>query len=321
MDTVRPYKSSLIVLAVFVAGLFFAARTASGENIWAEVTRISWLQLFALLALSAVNYLFRATRWYLYSSALHIALSPMQVIRHFIGGFALTMTPARVGELVRIRWINKESGTPYEVATPLVLVDRAADLASMGLLLAASVALMTGGIQGAIPVAALAILTAIVVTRPALFRRAIRTAWQLIGKKPRVFVRLRRGADALMPFSDAKLALPAMALGFFGWFAEGFAFYLLMDWMGSPLPLWTCVGIFVFSMITGGLTGMPGGLGGAEAAMVALLSLQGVPLETAIAATAIIRVTTLWFAVALGLLVFPIAEAKATKAGHALERN
>ena len=319
MNTVRPYKSSLIVLAVFVAGLFLAARTASGENIWAEVTRISWLQLVALLALSAINYLFRATRWFLYSNALHIALSPAQVIRHFIGGFALTMTPGRVGELVRVRWINKESGTPYEVATPLVLVDRAADLASMGLLLAASVALMTGGIQGAIPVAALAILTAIIVTRPALFRRAILTGWRLVGKKPRVFVRLRRGADALMPFSDAKLALPAMALGFFGWFAEGFAFYLLMDWMGSPLPLWTCVGIFVFSMITGGLTGMPGGLGGAEAAMVALLSLQGVPLETAIPATAIIRVTTLWFAVALGLLVFPIAEAKATKADNALE--
>jgi uncharacterized protein (TIRG00374 family) len=321
MDTVRPLKSSLIVLAVFLAGLFLAARTASGEDIWAEVTRISWLQLLILLALSGVNYLFRAMRWFLYSSALGIALSPTQVIRHFIGGFALTMTPARLGELVRIRWINKEAGTPYETATPLVVVDRAADLAAMGLLLAASVALMTGGIRGAVPVAGLAILTAVLVTRPALFRRGIRSVWRMVGKKPRLFVRLRRGAEALMPFSDARLALPAMALGFFGWFAEGFAFYLLMSWMGSPLALWTCIGIFVFSMISGGLTGMPGGLGGAEAAMVALLSLQGVPLETAIPATAIIRVTTLWFAVALGLLVFPIAEAKAAKAGYALERN
>ena len=78
MDTVRPYKSSLIVLSVFLAGLFFAARTASGENIWTEVTRISWIQLVALLALSGVNYLFRATRWFLYSSALHIALSPFR---------------------------------------------------------------------------------------------------------------------------------------------------------------------------------------------------------------------------------------------------
>lgn len=321
MDTLRPYKSSLIVLALFLAGLVLAARTATGEDIWAEVSRITWPQLAVLLALSAGNYLLRAARWFLYSSALGIALTPLQVARHFIGGFALTMTPARLGELVRIRWIRKEAGTPYEVATPLVVVDRAADLAAMGLLLAASVALMAGGIRGAVPVAALALLTAVLVTRPGLFRRAIRSGWRLIGRRPRLFVRLRRGAAALLPFSDARLALPALALGVFGWFAEGVAFYLLMDWLGHPLPLWTCVGIFTFAMITGGLTGMPGGLGGAEAAMVALLSLQGVPLDIAIPATAVIRVTTLWFAVGLGLLVFPFAEAKAARAGHALEGN
>jgi uncharacterized protein (TIRG00374 family) len=143
----------------------------------------------------------------------------------------------------------------------------------------------------------------------------------MLGKRPRLFVRLRRGADALIPFSDVRLALPALALGLLGWFAEGYAFYLLMGWLGAALPLWSCIGIFVFAMITGGLTGLPGGLGGAEAAMVALLSLQGVPLEISIPATAIIRITTLWFAVLLGLIVFPLAEATATRSQHALERN
>ena len=71
--------------------------------------------------------------------------------------------------------------------------------------------------------------------------------------------------------------------------------------------------IFTFSTLAGGLTGAPGGVGGAEAAMVALLSMQGVPLETSLPATAIIRVTTLWFAIGLGLLVFPFAERHSLK--------
>jgi uncharacterized protein (TIRG00374 family) len=319
MDTVRPYRSSLLVLALFVLGLFLAAKTAAAEDIWHQISKISWAQLLFLLALSLVNYLLRACRWFLFSSALGIRLSALQVLRHFIGGFALTMTPARLGELVRVRWINKEAGTPIEVAAPLVLVDRAADLSAMGLLLVGALLLMGGGIAGGIPIAVLAISAAIVATRPKLFRGVITALWKTVGRYPRLFVRLRRAATSLTPFSNPSLALPALGLGLVGWFAEAYAFYILMGWMGAELPLWTCVGIFVFSMISGGLTGMPGGLGGAEAAMIALLSVQGVPLEVSIPATAIIRVTTLWFAVILGLLVFPIAEAKAAKAKYAVE--
>ena len=61
-------------------------------------------------------------------------------------------------------------------------------------------------------------------------------------------------------------------------------------------------------MLTGGATGLPGGIGGAEAAMVAALALNDVPFEIALPATAIIRLTTLWFAILVGVGVFPFAE-------------
>jgi uncharacterized membrane protein YbhN (UPF0104 family) len=50
--------------------------------------------------------------------------------------------------------------------------------------------------------------------------------------------------------------------------------------------------------------------------MIALLSVQGVGLETAVAATVIIRATTLWFAVLIGLAAFPFAERRSGR-GHA----
>ena len=75
--------------------------------------------------------------------------------------------------------------------------------------------------------------------------------------------------------------------------------------MGADVGLARAVAIFTFATLAGGLTGAPGGLGGAEAAMIALLTLDGRAAETAIAATAVIRLTTLWFAILLGLAVFP----------------
>lgn len=314
-------KTSLIVFAVFLVCAGLAVFAASGEDIWHEVTRLGLWQVAILLGLSLANYIFRASRWWLYTNTLNLAAGPLQVLRHYIGGFALTMTPAKVGEVVRMRWITRETGARIETTAPLVLMDRAGDLASTGLLLALALAMGSTGVAGGLPVAIIALIAAYIVTRPALFGAVINTLWRVVGRKPRLFVRMRKASKALRPFSSPLLVFPALILGGVGWFAEGYAFYLLLDWMGAGVPLWTCVAIFLFAMMTGGATGMPGGIGGAEAAMVALLSLQGVPLEVSIPATAIIRITTLWFAIGLGVLVFPFAEGIATRMGHALEQR
>jgi hypothetical protein len=52
---------------------------------------------------------------------------------------------------------------------------------------------------------------------------------------------------------------------------------------------------------------LPGGLGGTELTMIALLGLAGIDGGTAVAATAVIRITTLWFACILGFLALPFA--------------
>ncbi len=47
--------------------------------------------------------------------------------------------------------------------------------------------------------------------------------------------------------------------------------------------------------------------------MIALLALEGVPFEVSVPATAIIRLTTLWFALGIGIAVFPLAERASLK--------
>jgi uncharacterized protein (TIRG00374 family) len=61
-------------------------------------------------------------------------------------------------------------------------------------------------------------------------------------------------------------------------------------------------------MLIGALSFIPGGLGSTEAAMVLMLSLLGMGVSSAIAATIVCRVATLWFAVALGFCAFAAVE-------------
>jgi len=310
----------LSALVLFVlAGIGGLAAATGWQETLAQISKLGWPQIGVLLALSLINYLTRGLRWHLFARRLAPSTNIGQNMRHFLGGLAMSVTPGRLGELVRMRWLSRETGIGFERSAPLMLVDRASDLSAMAILLALSIALSAKGIAGAMPIALLALTLAYVATRADLIIGLSNLAYRLVGRLPRLFARIRRAGRAMALFSTPGILTIATAAGTIGWLAEGFSFWLLLQWMGAGTPLATAVGIFVFSTLAGGLTGAPGGVGGAEAAMIALLSLEGVPLEISLPATAIIRLTTLWFAILIGLLVFPIAERHSSKVPDALE--
>ncbi|WP_223877702.1 lysylphosphatidylglycerol synthase transmembrane domain-containing protein [Histidinibacterium aquaticum] len=303
------------LFVLVIAGLVSLAAATGWEETRAQLMKLGLPQIIALLALSGANYLLRGLRWHVCARRLGLSTGLGQNLRHFLGGFAMSVTPGRLGELVRMRWLRRETGWPVERTAPLALVDRAGDLAAMALLLALSLALAASGIAFALPVALASLAAAWVATRPRLLAQITTLTYRATGLAPRLMGRLRRSARSLALFSSFPVAAGAIALGLAGWAAEGYAFHLLLVWMGADLGLAKAVAIFTFSTLAGGLTGAPGGVGGAEAAMIALLSLDGIPLEVSIPATAIIRVTTLWFAIGIGLLIFPVAERLSRKAG------
>lgn len=320
----RRLRDRLVVLGLVIlvfAGLAGLAVATGWEETRAQIAKLHLWQILVLLGLSMTNYLFRGLRWHMYSDHLGLKLGYIDTFRHFLGGFAMSVTPGRLGELVRMRWIGRETGWKFERTAPLVLVDRASDLAALGVLLGISLAFSTTGISFGIPVTLLALASAVVATRPVLLRTIATWGHRTTGRFPRLFAKLRRAADALSAFNSPFAMTVAGILGIVGWYAEGYAFHLLLAWMGADIGVAKAVAIFVFSGLAGGLTGAPGGVGGAEAAMIALLTLEGVPLEASVPATAIIRVTTLWFAIGIGLLVFPVAERISLRKKHALERN
>jgi uncharacterized protein (TIRG00374 family) len=75
------------------------------------------------------------------------------------------------------------------------------------------------------------------------------------------------------------------------------------------LPWLAAVFAYSASTIAGAVAMMPGGLGVTEGSMTAFLQALGgktMPPAVASAATILVRVATLWFAVAIGLAAFGI---------------
>lgn len=309
--------ATILVLALFLGSLGAAFAATGWAETRAALSRLGAAELAILLLLSVGNYLARALRWHILTRTVGLPTGFRQDLRHYLGGFALTATPGRLGEFVRLRWMARETGWPMGRAAPVALADRASELAAVALLLAIALGLSTLGPATLAPMVAMALGLAWVASSPRILRHGVTLAWRAVGRWPRLFARLRQMVAGMAALARPRVALAALSLGMAGWFCEGLAFALLLDWLGSPVALWTAVAIFLAAMISGALAGLPGGLGGAEAAMVALLLMAGAPMAVAVSATAVIRATTLWFAILIGLVAFPLAEARARAAGAA----
>ncbi len=298
----------LMICFVLIMGsalLFFG-----WEDAVVVVTRLTLVHIAILCILTLLHYAVRILRWHILvrANGIHCGFWPNAL--HLLGGFALTTTPGRLGELFRLRWLQHETGHSFSRLLPAAIADRAIELGSMLLLIIAMLALTNLNTNAVWGLLALAALLVVVSCSPHMLEACLTGLWRLIGRrKPRVFAKLRRIIHNLQPIMRPVVLVPVLMIGVLGWAFEGVAFWLLLGWLDLELslPLATC--IFLVSILAGALSGLPGGFGGAEATGVALLVLQSVPVESAVLAVLIIRLTTLWFAVLIGLVAFPVAEA------------
>jgi uncharacterized membrane protein YbhN (UPF0104 family) len=177
-------------------------------------------------------------------------------------------------------------------SVPIVLAERVTDASGVVVL---AVAAGAGGNRWPLLALALAGVAAIVlVVRSPLLER-----FSLLGEAPEV-------ARVLL---ETPLLLGMTALSAVSWFFECLAAYVCVRGLRVDLSLVDTVVVFSLGSLAGALSFLPGGLGVAEGSMTGLIRVLGdVPRAAAVAATVLIRLATLWFAVALGLVGLAVEE-------------
>jgi uncharacterized protein (TIRG00374 family) len=99
------------------------------------------------------------------------------------------------------------------------------------------------------------------------------------------------------------LLILSILVGFVAWSLPGIGLLVILFDLGFVVSPERAIGIFSLSLLAGVFSIFSGGLGTTEAALGLLLLTVGVDPPLAVAAAIISRVSTLWFAVALGSLM------------------
>jgi uncharacterized protein (TIRG00374 family) len=263
-----------------------------------------------VLSLSLLNYVLRFVRWHAY---LRYLGQPLPLLRHcliYFAGFALTVSPGKAGEALRVLYLHP-LGVSYARSFAVLLVERMLDLMAMTLLASLLLASLPG-LGSSVAVAALLAVAAAWLLGTSLPARACTRLARCPGLSPRLqalahgFAGMMHGCAAIL---RPQLLLPGLVLGILSWGAEGYGLYVLLHSMDLAVTSQQAIGAFAMAALAGAaLVFMPGGLGGTEATLTALLLVLAVPLPTAIAATLLCRMATLWFAVALGIAAVAVLE-------------
>lgn len=296
-------KRNLVLALGLSVAVYLAIAVLSDLGELADAFRaFNWALAPAILGLVALSYVGRFFRWAYYLRILGISLPMGQNAAIFAAGLSMTVSPGKLGEVLKSVFVRRASGAPIARTAPAVVAERVTDGTGMilwGLL---------GALTFAYGLQVLLLFTAAMVGAVVVFRskKLSLLAERVLRKLPL----LNRLAPHLSEFHGASnelLAvvplLAATAISFSAWGLEIVAVYLCVVGMGVATPFLVVAFIFAVSSLAGALSMVPGGIGVAEAGLAGLFRTVG-NLSGGIAGalTLLIRLATLWFATFVGIL-------------------
>jgi glycosyltransferase 2 family protein len=256
--------------------------------------------------LSLANYVLRVVRWQMYLRRLGHDLPWRFVTLTFMAGFAFTLSPGKLGEMVRARYYQPR-GIPLAQVSGAFFVERLLDLLVMILLavvvladlqdyrsfLWVAIGLVGGLLAGIVVVPWGRVAGALQRQERAGAPSAVRHAASGVA----------RMLDSAQIFLSPGLLASGLLLGLVAWGAEAVGLKLVADvLMPGQLSYTGAMGCYAIAIIVGALSFLPGGLGSTEAVMAGLLVARGFAKPQAILLTLICRLLTLWLAVLIGWL-------------------
>jgi glycosyltransferase 2 family protein len=313
-----------VLWATLLGVLVFAALVLYGDlsALRRDLGRYSWPHLGLALLLAASNYAIRFVRWEAYLSILGIRIGKAESVLTYLSGFVMAVTPGKVGEVYKSVLLSERHHVPVARTAPIVVAERLTDLLS--LILLASVGAVSFGQGWTALVAGLAMVSLVlaIVSSRTLSTFCIRVAERLPLLR-RIAHKLEVARAALQILVSPRRLVGPTLLAAAAWFAECLAYYeILRGLPGLHVSLEVATFVYSASTVAGAVAMMPGGLGVTELGMTGLVQMLGhVAASAASAATILVRLATLWFAVLLGGVAYLVLRRRPPEAQDQASRT
>jgi glycosyltransferase 2 family protein len=298
----RLKRNFILALALGVTVYLVLAVVSGFGSLTAALEDFDFALVPAILGLVLLSYAGRFLRWLYYLKLLKVSVSLPTNAAIFAAGLSMTISPGKLGEVLKSVFVRQASGAPVARTAPAVFAERATDgtgMVAWGFLGAFALGLAPGALVLFLAVAALGIA----VLRS---KRLSLLAERALLKLP-LLNRLAPHLEDFHASSNELLSSRPLVVGtvisFLSWGLECLAVYLCAVGLDTDMSFLLVVFIFATSSLIGVLSMLPGGIGAVEAGLYGqFVTVAGLPAGQAAALTMIIRLATLWFATLIGIV-------------------
>jgi glycosyltransferase 2 family protein len=292
-----------ILISIAIAGLIYI-----GFTIYADVNELgrafsyfNWLLFPVLLLLSYLNYLTRFFKWDYYLKVINVEIKKVDSFFIFMSGLIMSVTPGKMGELLKAYLVKQVTGTPVSKTAPVIFAERITDFVSLILIAIAGSYAFDYGKEIVFAVGIFFLLLLVLISN----RTAAVKLMSMFEKNKflkKHISKIHEAYESSYLLLKPKPLFLMTALSLVSWFLECFGYYLILSNFGTGLSLLWASFSYAFATIIGAVSMLPGGLGITEGSLTFFLIQKDFSNELAVASTFIIRVVTLWFAVVVGII-------------------
>jgi uncharacterized protein (TIRG00374 family) len=291
-----------LIVAAIMSGAVYAVLIAVGDGpaVASALADFDPLVLVWMLVLGLAGFVLRALRWGQLMRVLGFPVSTKDALYLHISGQTMSVTPGRVGEVLK-PWLAREvAGMPMSRGIPLVFAERVADLIAVCLLALGGLSAL-GGTTGVLVAGIVVVVAGTALAGSSWFhslalRVVRRQQWARKHESSAQAI-----ADTLGRALNWRTLAWSVAVSVAAWGLEGIGFSLCLHALGfDALGVLAEVSVYGVATIAGAFSFLPGGIGLTEASMAGILMAAGMGASAASAATLVTRVATLWWSVGVG---------------------
>ena len=295
--------NKIIIVIISVIGLYTAFIVASDINtIYDKISgfKIEFIPIILLLVTSGWFVLF--LRWQLLLRNAKIFIPTKDSFLVFTSGFALTIIPGKVGELVKSQLLKTKFGVARSKTVPIVLLEQF--YTALGI-----VAISFFGIwyfELGVYVLGVFVIALVFVFIVITSRRVFNKIVSLFEKRKFTskFVEpLSSSYDYIKNGMRGPITVYAIGLSMVFWLIESISVYFILSSFGiTEIEFLKVIPTYTTSIMLGILSFLPMGIGVVEGSLAGFFSLQGIDVALSLTIVIVIRLFTRWYTVSFGFI-------------------
>ena len=220
----------------------------------------------------------------------------------FISGFALGVTPGKVGELIKSQLLKNKFNIPRTKTAPLVIVERFYDFFAIAIISLFGILVFEYSIY-IFGVLVIGISIFLIVTSSEKIFLKFLNKIEKIKFLKNFSNELPKSFNVIQKSTRGKIFPLSITLSVIFWFLDSIIAYLTLLSFGIDIiDYFVLMSIYTSSIILGVISFLPLGIGVVEGSLVGFLSLNGIEFHLATAIVVFIRFFTRWIGVMAGFI-------------------